>query len=678
MFAAETNAIDRASRRVGYAVGPGYDLRAEQLAVLESCFEYLQTVQTRSPEVGSPFGRIVLPPRTGKTVIAGHLIAHSGLLTAFLVPTRTLVEQTARELAKQIPSLPIGMYYGSKKELVSHGVNITTYAQLQPSVLGDEPLPPPLRNAGLLFADEAHHAMTPQRVKLLRSSFSQTTVRIGLTATPDYRDDRVLCRFFPDLIHEITLDEAVTLGLLAPLRMWCAEVDAQGSRVHVVAGDYDEAELGRVMTAAPFLRAVEWFRYHPHNALIPALITCVTRQQAHDLHGYLQKHRPKGTPSPGLVLGDTPSREREAVLAAFERGKIDTLLQVGVLTEGWNSPRCKLLLDLAPSMSRVRATQKFFRVLTKREDAEARIYLLLPKGLPALPILPTELFGASCQQVSAGELIGKRLRASASGLAPVETHKDCPIAGVSLKQRILYTGRFSASLLSRDRPDHIRAVLRTNRAFDPARPCSHLRFLGIVFSHPVFTGRGEALLRWYGVPATSSGYLAFLSSVWPEVAATWLLQQRDGVSAWLCRHCRADVRHLKAKSTAVHRAPHLPLRMTRDEAWIEGFLAIGGHLQMPSEQPLQVLLNKEDGKILDEELSRFKNRTARLVRKRFGLWDRREYTYEELGCEENVSSKAIGAIVSSALFRLGKRLKWEPGVGLVRRVSLSSHFVRAR
>ena len=99
---------------------------------------------------------------------------------------------------------------------------------------------------------------------------------------------------------------------------------------------------------------------------------------------------------------------------------------------------------------------------------------------------------------------------------------------------------------------------------------------------------------------------------------------------------------------------------------------------MPSEQPLQVLLNKEDGKILDEELSRFKNRTARLVRKRFGLWDRREYTYEELGCEENVSSKAIGAIVSSALFRLGKRLKWEPGVGLVRRVSLSSHFVRAR
>ena len=39
---------------------------------------------------GPPFARVVLPPRTGKTVIAAHLIAGGGFDAVVIVPTRAL------------------------------------------------------------------------------------------------------------------------------------------------------------------------------------------------------------------------------------------------------------------------------------------------------------------------------------------------------------------------------------------------------------------------------------------------------------------------------------------------------------------------------------------------------------------------------------------------------------
>ena len=628
-----------------HEVASGYALRPDQVRVFHDCAAFLHTTSLRQPELGSPFGRLILPPRTGKTVIAGHLIARSGLPAVFLVPTRTLVEQTARELARQLPGTPIGVYFGERKDLVTGGVNIATYALLQ-RVAMDGALPPQLASALLIFADEAHHAMTPPRLRLLRSAFAPGAARIGLTATPDYRDQRVLCRYFPDLIHEVTLEDAVTLGLLAPLRMWLAEVDAEGSRVRVVAGDYDEAALGRVMSEAPFLHAVQWFRYHPKNLGLPSLVACASRQQAHDLYVYLQQHRPPGTPPPGLVLGDTPRGERERVLAAYERGELDTLLQVGVLIEGWNSPRCKLLIDLAPSLSRVRATQKFFRVMTRQGDAEARIYVLIPKGLPQFPILPSELFGPSAHHFIAGELIGKPSAGSHRRLI-VDSHTDCPIAGVTLKQRILCSYRFAAPQLLRDRPEDVRAVLKSNPEFDWRSPCGVYRFAAMVFSHPVFMGRGETLLRWYGVTVNVSGYLEFLSRVWPTVAANYLLAQSDGADTWRLRRPRAEARQHKQAAWGLPPATVLRAPTPLD--------------------PLVALLQKEDVAILAAELARLPGKRGRLAAQYYGLLGAPELSLQELADEEEVSRSRIGQHLKVALRSLRHRLHWEAGYGLAYR-----------
>lgn len=168
---------------------PSYDLRSDQSRVFRDFASFLQKV-TRG--LAQPWGRIILPPRTGKTIIAGHILARSGLHATFIVPTKTLVMQTAREFRALWPNVPVGLYFGEQKELVTEGVNITTYSILLRDYERGR-LPRALASAALIFADEAHHVMTERRMNLLQHGFARGAVRVALTATPDYDDERRVC-----------------------------------------------------------------------------------------------------------------------------------------------------------------------------------------------------------------------------------------------------------------------------------------------------------------------------------------------------------------------------------------------------------------------------------------------------------------------------------------------------
>lgn len=614
----------------------GYPLRREQTVVFDDFAAYLLDVATRpSGRPGAPFCRIVLPPRTGKTVIAAHIIARTGLTATILVPTLTLVHQTARSLLRQLPGVPIGLFCGDKSRVVEHGVNIATYAMVQRGSL--DRLPLPLRTAALVFADEAHHAMTKSRHRVLLEAFDAAAIRIALTATPNYDSERRLDRFFPDLVHEVSVCEALDLGLLAPLRMWVAEVDADGSRVRMRGGDYDHETLGRLMSSAPFFRAVEVFRYAPPNADRPALLACASRQQARDLYEYLLSHRPSGRPAPRLVLGDTPKAERERVLSRFERGAIDTLIQVRVLVEGWDSPRCKLLIDLAPSASRVRATQKYFRVMTRQGDAEARIYVLLPKGLSFPPVLPMDLFGADLEVYRCGSLLGPA-GGEKSELLPLETHVRTPVAGVEIKKRVVLAARMEKPRLDRRRARDIQRVLATCPEFDPLASCNLFRFRGLFFRHRLFAGRGDFLLEWLKIPPTRAGFGAFLARHCPESAAVGMLEENGGLAPE--RTCLDDVFHLERNMAAAGGGPLV---------W--EWRALGGRNEDPP-TPEEEVLRLERDAFLVGLVRRLPPRKREIIARRFGLLGHPEWTWTELAEPQDVSVVRMRQLVADSLRRL--------------------------
>ncbi|MDQ7814777.1 MAG: sigma factor-like helix-turn-helix DNA-binding protein [Patescibacteria group bacterium] len=471
--------------------------------------------------------RIIQPPRTGKTVIAAHMILGTGLTATIIVPSRMLIEQTVNELRTWLGNIPIGMFYGDRKEVLENGVNVVTYAILQ-AHMKTNTVPEAIRNSALVIADEGHQTMTRGRQEVLLSAFESQAVRIALTATPDYSEDKALAKFFPDLIHEITFDEAIDMDLLAPYRFWLGEVDVNGSAVRLHCGDFVDEDVARITSEAPFFKAVEMFRYATQNRSLGALVCCTTRQQAKELCGYLKAHRPKGTKPPCLVLGTTPERERTEILDAFEAREVDTIVSVKVLVQGWNSPRCKLLIDLAMTLSRVLATQKFSRPLTRDGDNEARIIAFVPKDLPVMPLLPLELFGSSLTSYRAGELIGTSCKSSKSQDAAADRLSRTPIKDVDLKSRILFTQTQEQHRLEKSDFASIRQVLISNPEFNPALPPKYTHFRWVMFRHELFQGRGFQLLRYLGYQPSTHGYIRLLSETFPEGATLRFLLRHNG------------------------------------------------------------------------------------------------------------------------------------------------------
>jgi len=610
-------------------------LRADQARVFADFATYLTDVATRPPtQQRAPFCRIILPPRTGKTVVAGHIIDRAELAATFIVPTRTLLEQTVRELAWHVPGVKIGSYGGGHDHVVAHGVNVTTYAMLHTHAAS---LPTELRRAALVFVDEAHHAMTPARSTLLATAFDRLAVRVALTATPDYNAERRLEHYFPDLVHEVTLEEALALDLLAPLRAWVVEVDADASQVRFVAGDYESEGLGRLMSTAPFFRAVELFRYDPDNTRRPCLIACGSRQQAYDLWRYLQRHRPAGTRRPALVLGDTPRMVREHLLARFEAGAIDTLIQVGVLIEGWSSPRCKLLLDLAPSASRVRATQKYFRVMTRDGDTQARIVVLLPTNLPATPVLPIDLFGALPEFVH-----GRLIEPAVDGGGTDELAEDArtPIAGVTLASRMVASDGIARPALDPGSTADVRAVLASCAEFEAAT-CDLGTFVTLMFRHLLFAGRGDFLLRWLRVPITREGLDRLITGLYPDAAGDRIFAQHgeryvDGSSA-------ADRQRLR-------HALHVPSNTgVPEEPFATTWRAVSGGCPSRADSAETLWIARTEVVRVLELLPRLKRQRRMVVVRYFGLFGHRPHTFAQLGELAQVSVGRIGQILSRAL-----------------------------
>jgi superfamily II DNA or RNA helicase len=625
-------------------------LRPEQSKVLDDFADFLRDVAGGLiADAVSPYGRIILPPRTGKTVVAAHLIARTGLATTFIVPTRTLVEQTVRELDAHAPGIPVGRFYSDSKTTVDHGVNVSTY-QMLTAALKEGRLPAAIRASAIVFADEGHRAMTARRMGVLQGAFDPAAVRVALTATPDYDDEiRRLARFFPSLIHEMSADEAQALGLLAPLRVWVAEVDVNASSVRLVAGDFETESLGRLMSSAPFFQAAQHFRYAGGNADRPCLIACTSRQQAYDLHQFLGVHRPTDRPEPALVLGSTPSPDREAILGSFATGAIDTIVQVGVLLEGWSSPRCKLLIDLAPSLSRVRATQKFFRVMTRQGDQEARIYMLIPAELPVMPVLPMEVFGGSDPD---RDPVSSLESENDTGCARSEVQESigCPVAGVSLRKRVVLASRFAKPQLDPETPNQIRAVLASCPDWDPAKPCSLSRFRWLFFQHELFVGRGDFLLRFVGAPRTVVGFATFVARLYPEViAARWL-----GLEAHNDRWCSDDVALAEAtlmEEAGVGEPAHMLI--ARWEALNRG----------PWPEPTDLctwLLRADDRAAITSFLPQLRKRRREVLTRYFGLESRPAETIVEIAADFEISSNRVLQIVACGLHRLRNGIVRDP------------------
>jgi len=303
----------------------------------------------------------------GKTVAAMGFVDASrtgGIL--ILTHRRNLVDQFHGELkdrgyAKRVTSALL------KGEDAANGpVTVETYQWF-------------VRNAGnispcysIVICDEAHTALGEKTSAAIREWSGP--IFIGMTATGALIA-RHVTDLFPTQTSRFDLAQAARRGVIAPLR--CVRIPP-GPGVRTIAKvplrrgevdvEFDQEMLAELLDQAPFNYAVADLYKVRFNG-VPGVVYAAGVRHAYNVAAAF---REQGMKAMG-VSGETPKRELAEILASYERGDIDVLVNAQLLAEGWNSPRATVCMHLAPTASKRIYQQRVGRVTRRHPGKEAGI-----------------------------------------------------------------------------------------------------------------------------------------------------------------------------------------------------------------------------------------------------------------------------------------------------------------
>ena len=305
----------------------------------------------------------------GKTVAALGFVEASrtgGIL--ILTHRRNLVDQFHGELRERGYSKRISRPLLIGEDSVKGGgwgpVTVETYQWF-------------VRNAGkissaytIVICDEAHTALGEKTSGAIRNWTGP--IFIGMTATGALIA-RHVTDLFPTQTSRFDLAQAARRGVIAPLR--CVRI-SPGVGVRTIAKvplrrgevdtEFDQEELAALLDQQPFNMAAANLYKTRFNG-VPGVVYAAGVQHAYNL---AEAFRAEGIKAQG-VSGETPKRELAEVLARYERGDIDVLINAQLLAEGWNSPRATVCVHLAPTASKRIYQQRVGRVTRRHPGKEA-------------------------------------------------------------------------------------------------------------------------------------------------------------------------------------------------------------------------------------------------------------------------------------------------------------------
>jgi ribonuclease E len=234
-----------------------------------------------------------------------------------------------------------------------------------------------VRNAGeissaytIVICDEAHTALGEKTSAAIRAWTGP--IFIGMTATGALIA-RHVTDLFPTQTSRFDLALAARRGVIAPLR--CVRI-SPGVGVRTIAKvplrrgevdtEFDQDELAKLLDQHPFNIAAANLYKTRFNG-VPGVVYAAGVRHAYNL---AEAFRAEGIKAQA-VSGETPKRQLAEILARYERGDIDVLINAQLLAEGWNSPRATACVHLAPTASKRIYQQRVGRVTRRHPGKEA-------------------------------------------------------------------------------------------------------------------------------------------------------------------------------------------------------------------------------------------------------------------------------------------------------------------
>lgn len=275
-----------------------------------------------------------------------------GTRALVVVHQKELLEQNLEKLRAVWPRASVGIYSAAKgaKQLGRQ----LTYATIG-SIYRDAHK---LGRIDLLLCDECH-LINPREVGTwrrfiadLRRYNPQCRV-IGWTGTP-FRGNGVWLTagdeaLFTSVATRVPMRELLDLGYLSPLVPAVTQARIDTSGVRTSGDDYVISELARAADQEHLVRqtCAEIAKLGANRRRW--LVFAVTVEHASHVRDELRR---LGVAA-GLVTGETPKAEREALIAGFRAGRLRCLVNVAVLTTGFDAPEIDMIALLRATKSPV-------------------------------------------------------------------------------------------------------------------------------------------------------------------------------------------------------------------------------------------------------------------------------------------------------------------------------------
>ncbi len=221
-----------------------------------------------------------------------------------------------------------------------------------------------LNGYDLAIIDEAHHATAASYRRIVERlrELNPNMLLAGFTATAQRGDKTPLREVFDNVADQITLGEMIRDGHLVRPRAFVIDLGVQEELkdVRQTASDYDMKEVASILDRQVLNeKVVEHWRQHAADR--QTVVFCSTVEHA----AHVKAAFMTAGVSACMVWGDMDKPLRKIHLAAFDSGEFQVVVNVAVLTEGWDCPRADCIVLLRPCSYKSTMIQMIGRGLRK-------------------------------------------------------------------------------------------------------------------------------------------------------------------------------------------------------------------------------------------------------------------------------------------------------------------------
>lgn len=257
----------------------------------------------------------------------------------FLAHSEELIDQAYEDMIKFHNFMDVGIVKGSRMDI---GKKVIVAS---PQTLHRRLDKFPENYFDLVQADEVHRYMAPTFLKSIE--YFTPRLFIGWTATPKRLDGISLRGIADEIVFEYNLAQAIQEGYLCELKAYRINTSTSLDGVKKVGGDFNEGQLNDVInTRERNVKIVNEYKAKADGRQFIAF--CVTQKHAVDL---AQAFRDYEINVEVVVSDESICSDRKGAVNRFKSGQVQGLINVMILTEGFDYNDVGCVIQARPTMS---------------------------------------------------------------------------------------------------------------------------------------------------------------------------------------------------------------------------------------------------------------------------------------------------------------------------------------